>query len=156
MAVIGNLYIVKCGDNTLYILLIFKDILILSININMISKLLSPDKSNFLIKVYHKLNKLLIPALLPSLLLENDNNIKKIFDLTNLHLFGYHSYFSFSTIITDYHKKLPFIKEPIIRIVNFKAHSFLYIFISYNLYNKYYYPELYYYNYLKRRESVKY
>ena len=122
----------------------------------MISKLLSPDKSNSLIKIYHKLNKLLFPSLLPSLILDNDYDIKKIFDFTNLHLFGYHSYFSFSTIITDYYKKIPFIKESILRIINLKAHCFMYILISYNLYNKYYRPELYYYDYLKRRESVKY
>lgn len=122
----------------------------------MITKLISPDTSNLFIKMYHKSNKLMIPFLFPSFLLENDSKVKKYFDIINLNIIGFHSYFSFSTIITDYHKKIPFLREPILRMLNLKVHSFLYIFTAYNLYNKYYYPEIYYFNYLKRRETVKY
>ena len=106
--------------------------------INYLSTILSPDKSNKIIKLYHKSNKLIIPLILPSFFLSEENNLKKYFDFLNINNFGFHSYVSFSTIITDYHKKLPFVNEKILRFSNLKIHSILYIYLSYNLFNKYF------------------
>lgn len=117
-------------------------------------KLLSPDKNNTILKIYHKSNKIMIPFIIPSLFLDDDNKYKKIFDLFNINNLGFHSYVSLSTIITDYHKKIPFINQNILRTFNFKTHVFLITFFSYNLFNKIYIPEKYNYNSLKRRETV--
>ena len=121
-----------------------------------LQKILLPDKSNFIIKLYHKSNKIMIPFLVPSILLNENNDLKKYFDFFNINNLGFHSFVSFSTIVTDYHKKLPFINEKILRLANLKIHGFLVLFFSYNLYNKYYNPEEYNYNYLKRRETIPY
>ena len=79
----------------------------------------------------------MLPLLLPSFFLDNENSYKQYFDFVNLNILGFHSYVSFSSIITDYHKKIPFINENIIRTVNFKSHGFLFVYFSYNLYNYY-------------------
>ena len=121
-----------------------------------LQKILLPDKSNFIIKLYHKSNKIMIPFLAPSILLDENNDLKKYFDFFNINNLGFHSFVSFSTIVTDYHKKLPFINEKILRLANLKIHGFLVLFFSYNLYNKYYNPVDYNYNYLKRRETIPY
>ena len=97
----------------------------------------NPDKSNITMKIYHKSNKIMLPLLLPSIFLDNENNYKQYFDFANLNILGFHSYVSFSSIITDYHKKIPFINENIIRAINLKTHGFLFIYFSYNLYNYY-------------------
>ena len=72
--------------------------------------LLSPDKSNMMLKKYHLSNHLLIPGLAISYglskydtenkytILQNTVNFANVFNL------GYHSYFSTSTIISDYIK----------------------------------------------------
>ena len=122
----------------------------------MFLKLLSPDKNNTIIKLYHKSNKIMLPFLLPSILLNNDYETKKYFDLFNINNLSFHSFVSFSTIITDYHKKIPFVNQYFLRLLNLKVHSFFIIYFSYNLYTKYYRPEVYYYNYLKRRETRTY
>ena len=116
--------------------------------------ILQPDKSNKIIKLYHRSNKIMIPFLLPSILLKEDYEIKKYFDIFNIYNLGFHSLVSFSTIVTDYHKKIPFINNNLLRILNLKCHGFLVLFFSYELYNKYYRPEIYNYNYLKRRETL--
>lgn len=97
-------------------------------------KILNVDKNNNVLKYYHKSNKTMIPLLIPSILLNNDNYVKPMFDIANLLNLSFHSYVSFSTIITDYHKKLPFINENVLRGLNFKSHSFLILLCSYNLY----------------------
>tara|TARA_B100000900_G_scaffold154206_1_gene130946 strand:+ start:9 stop:392 length:384 start_codon:yes stop_codon:yes gene_type:complete len=119
-------------------------------------KLLNVDKNNSALKYYHKSNKIMIPLMGPSILLNNDNYVKPVFDVANLINLGFHSYFSFSTIITDYHKKIPFINETLLRAFNLKSHSILILLFSYNLYNKYYRPEVYYFEYLRRRETLPY
>ena len=116
--------------------------------------LLSPDKSNFIIKLYHKSNKLLIPLLIPSIFLDNNNDYKKYFNFLNITNFSFHSNISFSTIITDYHKKIPFINVNYLRFFNFKIHSIIYLYFTYNLFNKTYRPEIFLYNNLKRRETL--
>ena len=119
-----------------------------------IKNLLSPDKSNFIIKIYHKSNKLLIPLLLPSILLEEKNNYKKYFDFFNILNFTFHSHVSFATIITDYYKKLPLINVNYLRIFNLKSHTIIYLYFTYNLFNKNYRPEVFLYNNLKRKETL--
>tara|TARA_B100000963_G_scaffold34852_1_gene25901 strand:+ start:2301 stop:2669 length:369 start_codon:yes stop_codon:yes gene_type:complete len=119
-----------------------------------LQKILAPDKSNLIVKLYHKSNKIMIPFLIPSILLDENNNIKKYFDYFNIYNLGFHSFLSFSTIVTDYHKKLPFINEKILRLLNIKTHSFLVLYFTYNWYNKYYRPEIYKYNELKRRQTI--
>lgn len=116
--------------------------------------LFNPDKSNMTMKLYHKSNKIMLPLLLPSVFLDNDNNYKQFFDFANLNILGFHSYVSFSSIITDYHKKIPFINENIMRLANYKTHGFLFIYFSYNLYN--YYNNQNKINYLKRYDTVLY
>ena len=122
----------------------------------MFLKLLTPDKSNIILNLYHKSNKMIIPFIIPSLFLDEDSKIKKYFDFINVNNLIFHSFISFSSIITDYHKKIPFFKEPILRITNLKTHIILYLFVADNLYKKYYMPELYNSNYLKRRKTLLY
>ena len=117
-------------------------------------KLLNPDKNNTIIKIYHKSNKIMLPFMTPSFFLDNDNKYKKFFDLFNINNLGFHSYVSLSTIITDYHKKILFTNQTVLRTINFKTHIFLIAVFSYNLFNKIYMPEKYNYNSLKRRETV--
>ncbi len=69
----------------------------------------SIDKNNFFIKKYHLSNHLLIPGVITSILLnkcefKNDFIVKKSLLFVNGLNIGYHSYFSMSTIITDYVK----------------------------------------------------
>jgi len=99
-----------------------------------LQKILVPDKSNFIIKLYHKSNNIMIPFFMPSILLDENNSLKKYFDFFNINNLGFHSFVSFSTIITDYHKKIPFINEKLLRITNLKVHGFLVLIFSYNLY----------------------
>jgi len=120
----------------------------------LLKKILNFDKNNTIIKLYHKSNKIMIPFLVPSFLLDDNNELKKFFDLFNINNLSFHSLISFSSIITDYHKKIPFINQNFLRLFNFKIHIFLSTFFSYNLFNKYYRPEIYYNIYLKRRETL--
>ena len=108
----------------------------------LIKKILNPDNNNSILKIYHKSNKIMIPTLFPSLILNDDNSTKKYFDLFNISNLTFHSYFSFSTIITDYHKKIPFINENVFRILNLKCHSFIILYLTYNLYNKNFRPKI--------------
>jgi len=124
--------------------------------ITYLSTILSPDKSNFIIKLYHKSNKIIIPMMIPSLILSDNNNFKKYFDFLNINNFGFHSLVSFSTIITDYHKKLPYVNEKLLRLLNFKTHGILYIYFTYNLFNKHFDPLKYNFVELKRRETIPY
>jgi len=74
--------------------------------------LLSPDKSNMILKKYHLSNKLLIPGLLLSYGLNEivsiDNKYKRIginfVNYSNIINIGFHSYVSTSAIISDYIK----------------------------------------------------
>ena len=116
--------------------------------------ILAPDKNSFILRKYHFSNKLLIPLLMPTLFLNNENLSKKYFDLFNIFNYSFHSYVSISSVITDYHKKIPFINQNVFRILNLKCHSFLILFLTYNLYNKNFRPEIYNYDYLKRRETL--
>ena len=116
--------------------------------------ILSPDKNNLILKKYHYSNKLLIPLLMPTLFLNNENSCKKYFDLFNIFNYSFHSYVSISSVITDYHKKIPFANHNIFRISSLGIHGFAILYLSNELYNKYYRPEIYYYNQLKRFETL--
>ena len=118
-----------------------------------LQKILVPDKSNFIIKLYHKSNKLLLPLLGLSIILDDDNIYKKYIDYSNLLNINFHSFISFSSIITDYHKKI-FINEKILRLLNVNIHSIVLIYFSKNLIDKYYNPQIYNFNKLKRRETI--
>ena len=119
-----------------------------------INFLLYSDQKNNILKLYHNSNKLIIPFLLPSIILKDDNKIKKYFDLLNIINLSFHSYVSFSSIITDYHKKIPYINEKLLRIINFKSHNLFFLFISYQLYLKNFNKLEYNYVDLKRRETL--
>lgn len=67
--------------------------------------ILKPDMNNKLLKMYHISSKAIIPITITSILThyylpDYENNIHS-FNILN---FGYHSYFSTSSIITDYIK----------------------------------------------------
>lgn len=70
--------------------------------------ILSPDKSNILLKKYHLSNHLLIPGLMLSYginKLEIENKlVHNSINFANIINIGYHSYFSTSAIISDYVK----------------------------------------------------
>ena len=74
--------------------------------------LLSPDKSNTILKKYHTSSKLLVPGLLLSYGLDNivnvDDKYKRIginfLNFSNIINIGFHSYVSTSAIISDYVK----------------------------------------------------
>ena len=102
----------------------------------MLNNILFADKNNKIIKYYHRSNKLLIPFLIPSFILSSNFNEKKYFDLINIINLSFHSYVSFSSVITDYHKKIPFISEKYIRISNLKLHSMLSLYSLYYLYQE--------------------
>lgn len=112
----------------------------------MLNNILFADKNNKIIKYYHTSNKLLIPFLIPSFVLSYNSTEKKYFDLINIINLSFHSYVSFSSVITDYHKKIPFISEKYIRFSNLKLHSML------SLYSLYY---LYQQNLKKNQENLK-
>ena len=81
----------------------------------------SPDKSTILTHRYHYSSKLILPLLITSYLTSNDNSkITKLFHFCNLSNFTFHSYFSVSTIITDYVK--PKLISNIVRKSNFGLH----------------------------------
>tara|TARA_Y100000591_G_scaffold325899_1_gene347575 strand:+ start:1077 stop:1451 length:375 start_codon:yes stop_codon:yes gene_type:complete len=121
----------------------------------MYKHLINIDKNTLSVSLYHKSNKIMIPFLVPSFFLDDKNSNKKLFDLFNICNLGFHSYFSFSTIITDYYKKIPFTNENLLKILNLKTHCFLIFFFSYNLYNKYYNNEKKY-NKLNRYDTIIY
>ena len=102
----------------------------------MLNNILFADKNNKIIKYYHTSNKLLIPFLIPSFILSSNFNEKKYFDLINIINLSFHSYVSFSSVITDYHKKIPFISEKYIRFSNLKLHSMLSLYSLYYLYQE--------------------
>ena len=87
--------------------------------------ILSPDKSNTLLKKYHISNHLLIPGLMLSYginkfqvenkLVHNSINFANIINI------GYHSYFSTSAIISDYIK--PKYLSSFIRTSSFGLHT---------------------------------
>ena len=72
--------------------------------------LLSPDKSNTMLKKYHLSNHFLIPGVAISYGLskfDKENkytSLQNTINFANVFNFGYHSYFSTSTIISDYIK----------------------------------------------------
>jgi len=116
--------------------------------------ILSPDKNNKILKLYHNSNKIMLPFLLPSIILNDSYEIKKYIDLFNINNLSFHSFVSLSTIITDYHKKIPFVNQYFLRFLNLKVHSFFIIYFSYNLYYKYNHKDNY--NKLKRYETLSY
>tara|TARA_X000000950_G_scaffold284464_1_gene387655 strand:+ start:120 stop:440 length:321 start_codon:yes stop_codon:yes gene_type:complete len=74
--------------------------------------ILTPDKSNYLLKKYHLSNKILLPGLLLSYGLNSvdyvDNKYKRIginfVNFSNIINVGIHSYVSTSSILSDYVK----------------------------------------------------
>jgi hypothetical protein len=104
-------------------------------------------------RLYHRSNKLLLPLIIPSLIID-DNNYKKYFDFLNITNLSFHSYVSFSSIITDYYKKIPYLNKNILKLINFKSHSIIFLFFSYKLYEKSYNNNEYKYFYLKRQETL--
>ena len=69
--------------------------------------ILTPDKSLKFHKLYYISNKGLIPLLISSFVLSKSNineNQTKVVHYLNILNFGYHSYYSTSSIITDYIK----------------------------------------------------
>lgn len=86
------------------------------------NNILSPEKNNFLLKKYHVSNKLILPLIIPSLILNKyDSKYQNMFHIINIFNLSYHSYVSTSFIITDYLKKHQINK--IFRIVNIKSHT---------------------------------
>ena len=87
--------------------------------------ILTPDKSNILLKKYHLSNHLLIPGLILSYGLNKANFQNKIpensIHFANIFNFGYHSYVSTSAVISDYVK--PVRISQIVRVSNFGLHS---------------------------------
>lgn len=91
--------------------------------------LLSPDKSNIILKKYHLSNKLLIPGLLLSYGLNDmisiDNKYKRIginfVNYSNIINIGFHSYVSTSAIISDYIKPVNLSKG--LRVSSFGLHA---------------------------------
>lgn len=102
----------------------------------MLNNIVFADKNNKIIKYYHISNKLLFPFLMPSFILSTNSSQKKYFDLINIINLSFHSYVSFSSVITDYHKKIPFIGEKYIRFSNLKLHSILSLYSLYYLYQE--------------------
>ena len=89
----------------------------------------TPDKSTYLIHKYHYSNKLILPLFLSSYLMSNENNnFVKLLHFGNISNFTFHSYFSMSSIITDYVK--PKYISNIIRKSNFGLHLFAFIGFS--------------------------
>ncbi len=81
----------------------------------------SPDKSTFLTHNYHYSSKLIMPSFVSSYLTSNQSNkIAKYLHFFNLCNFSFHSYFSVSTVITDYIK--PKMISNIARKSNFGLH----------------------------------
>ena len=101
----------------------------------MLQNILTPELNNSYLKKYHLSNKLMIPMLLPSLILNKyDVNpyVKNTFDFLNVLNIGYHSYVSTSCIITDYVK--PKNLSTIARAVSLKSHSLASIGFLYYIY----------------------
>jgi succinate dehydrogenase hydrophobic anchor subunit len=89
----------------------------------------TPDKSTYLIHKYHYSNKLILPLFVSSYLTSNQTNkIAKYLHFFNLCNFSFHSYFSMSSIITDYVK--PKYISNIIRKSNFGLHLFAFVGFS--------------------------
>jgi succinate dehydrogenase hydrophobic anchor subunit len=82
-----------------------------------------PDSNMKLLSLYHKSNKLLLPLFgLTYLSKYNETNkyLTSILETLNVANIGYHSYFSMSTIITDYVKMKNI--TPFVRVINLKSH----------------------------------
>lgn len=89
----------------------------------------TPDKSTYLIHKYHYSNKLILPLFVSSYFTSNQTNkIAKYLHFFNLCNFSFHSYFSMSSIITDYVK--PKYISNIIRKSNFGLHLFAFVGFS--------------------------
>ena len=83
----------------------------------------SPDKNIQLLHYYHLNNKIILPLGMASLITYNLNDFKKInYFINNLGVLNlsYHSYFSTSTVITDYIK--PKFLQNTSKVLNFKLH----------------------------------
>ena len=86
--------------------------------------ILSPDKHLFYHKIYSLSNKSLIPLMITSFTLNKmkiNKNCENIIHYFNIINFGYHSYYSTSSIITDYIK--PKNIKFFARLSNFNLHS---------------------------------
>ena len=68
--------------------------------------ILSPEKTNSILKLYHKSNKAILPFALGSLYSHSihQKECEKVFDTINTLNIGFHSYVSSSCVITDYVK----------------------------------------------------
>ena len=86
---------------------------------------LIPDSNMKLLSLYHKSNKFLLPLCGLTYLSKYNqvyNPLTNILESINILNIGYHSYFSMSTIITDY-VKINNIKT-FARIINLNSHIF--------------------------------
>lgn len=131
MAVIGKRYISKLGDNIFicycFIILCYIQF---KLNINyiliifsIIMSILSPDKNTRFLHGYHYTNKLLIPLFLTSYAITG-KSISYIVDSYAAFVIGYHSYFSISTVITDYLPKITHsaFANKVVRFSNLNIH----------------------------------
>lgn len=84
--------------------------------------ILKPDSSLNLYKIYNYSNKALIPLLISSFVMNKINfEYEKPIHYLNILNMSYHSYFSTSSIITDYLKPKNY--NLVARVLNLKLHS---------------------------------
>lgn len=85
--------------------------------------ILTPDKTNSILKLYHKSNRIILPFALASLYSHSIHQKKceKMFDTINSLNIGFHSYVSTSCIITDYIKPKYIARGS--RVLNLGLHS---------------------------------
>ena len=83
--------------------------------------MLNIDKSTLALKVYHTSSKWLLPSLgLSGISYKYNLKIEKPIYMSSAVLVGYHSYFSVSSVITDYIK--PVSMNNVARLINAKSH----------------------------------
>ena len=87
--------------------------------------LLTPDKSNFFLSMYHTSSKILFPltgtCVSYTFLTKEETKISKTLYSVNMLNIGFHSYVSCSCIISDYIKQVHI--ERAIRLCNVKSHG---------------------------------
>lgn len=98
------------------------------------NNILTPEKNKTLLKSYHRSSKLLIPTMLGSYFLDNNNFLEKSFHTLNIFNIGYHSYVSTSCILTDYVKPVYLSKSS--RFISLGIHSLAIYGYLHNIYKK--------------------
>ena len=94
----------------------------------MLKSIFSPEKSNKILHLYHHSNHALIPLFGSGLLMYKFNSTSPLFKtlaVANVANFGFHSYVSTSTIITDYIKPRSIAKFARISSFNFHCLAIL-------------------------------